>query len=584
MDRLYAIIRFAGIPIGGTQQIAHGLVINGRRLTPDRVDLQFPNTFEVVAATTTTVTLRNVADGVGDCQAWCEVLHPVMRSFGSPPDDGSLAQHLDPQPFLTGATTSPPFPVNTPVVTTIYARTTGSDETGDGSLAHPYRTFKHAILQVPNVIAAGYAYIVDVTGLTEPFPVTGYALPPFQASVQEYLFLDPSTLPFAALAALNIRATPRSFSGLPSADTTVPAGDIVAITSIGPGLTSVQVAPPRASWAADGAKTAMIIGSAGDAQVNCVVYGSDATHLFLCNTPSHVTSQTLSLVEPSAVFASAGPGGDGSGFDVSAAPSLAIQGIKFTIAGGGSDAQLSLGISNTLLPVTELCDIDGLVMSGVQLQCLTLSNVIRNFVFAQASSWTPRRSLLLDSGFGISGGPGQVFRQVVLDGCAALGPGLFATNEGALFPGGWELLNVLIRNSTGDGFAASQAGAYSLQEVQIDDSVGDGLSVRDLVMLKTAGVTGTGNGGVGLRVNDGAFVRVLDDATNITGTGGDMKVGTLPVRTWVDFRTLVPTKNQFDLQTPFVVNVASGLSTPGGDDVGGAGSGGCSGSRVFQRP
>ena len=234
----------------------------------------------------------------------------------------------------------PPFPAESPTIITIFARQDGSDEAGTGSRAEPFRTFQRAIRQVPNVIAPGFAYIVDVTDLgVETFPA-GYQIPPFQATVQAYLFLDPSTLPFVVLAALNIRAFPRPFSALPLADTVVPAEDIVAIFSVGPGLTGVQVTTPRASWAANGAQTAMVIGDGGNAQVNSVVFASDTTHLFLANTPSQVEVQKLSLVEPSAVFSSPGPGGDGSGWESSAAESLAIQGIKFTIAGGGTDSQV----------------------------------------------------------------------------------------------------------------------------------------------------------------------------------------------------------------------------------------------------
>lgn len=573
MDTLYRILNFTGLPIGGTQTLDHGLKLNGLALKPDKVDLQFPDTFQVAAATTTTLTLRNVSDAVGACQAWCEVLHPVMRSFGVAPDDGSLALHLTPQPFTTGPNTAPPFPSGPiPIIVRIFANQTGSDATGTGTQVNPYRTFKRAILDVPNVIPAGYAYIVDVTNLgTESFPA-GYQIPPTQATVQEYLFLDPSTLPFVVLAALNIQATPKPFAGLPLADTTVPPGDIVAITPVGPGLTSVQVAPARASWAANGARTAMVIGSAGDAQVNCVVYGSDATHLFLANTPTHVAVQQLSLVEPSAVFSMPGPGGDGSGFESSAAESLAIQGIKFTIAGGGSANQVALGIANTLQPIMELCDVDGLVLGGNALEALTLSSVIRNFVFVQASSWAPRRCLVLNAGLSITGGYADVFRQVVFEGCDPVGPGSFATDEPAVPPGGWEFLNVLISNGTGDGVSAFGDGAYSLQEVEIDGCAGNAVSVRDSISVKLKTVTGTGNGGFGVFVQDGGQVRVLDDATVVTGTG-DIKSGTLAVRTWVDFRANPPVKNQLDLVSP-----------PVGDETTGAGSGGTSLSRVFQRP
>jgi hypothetical protein len=459
-----------------------------------------------------------------------------------------------------------------PTIITIFARQTGSDVTGTGSFEEPFRTFQRAIRQVPNVIAPGFAYIVDVTDLgVEVFP-PGYSIPPFQATVQTYLFLDPSTLPFAVLAALNIRAFPRPFSALPLADTVVPAGDIVAITPVGPGLTSVQVATPHAAWAADGARTAMVIGDGGDAQVNSIVFASDATHLFLANTPD-IAVQQLSLVEPSAVFASSGPGSDGPGWQSSEAESLAIQGIKFTIPGGGTGSQVSLGIANTLQPFIELSDMDGLGLFGVALQALTLASVVRGFAAIQGAAWSPRRSLVLNAGMNITGGFGQTFRQTVIDGSSPVGPGSFATNEPGNPPAGWELLNVLIQNGTGPGVNAFGDGVYSLEQVEIDDCVGDGILAADPISVKLDRVTGAGNVLLGLRAEDGAQVRVIDNATNITGLQGDFKAGVQPIRTWVNFRTVAPVKNELDVVSP-----------PIGDETSGPGTGGTSLSRVFQRP
>ncbi len=102
-DRLFNILNFTGIAIGATQTLAHGLNVGGiGPLVPDLILLQFQGTFELVSATTVNVTIRNTANPTGDCEAWCEVLHPIERSFGAPPDDGSFKQHLVPQPYCPG--------------------------------------------------------------------------------------------------------------------------------------------------------------------------------------------------------------------------------------------------------------------------------------------------------------------------------------------------------------------------------------------------------------------------------------------------------------------------------------------------
>jgi hypothetical protein len=105
-DTLYSILNFTAVPLGGTQTLAHNLVCNALPLKPDIVLLQFQNEFEFVGATTTNLTIRNTGSATGNCQAMCHAIHPVERSFGQSPDDGTFAQHMTPQPFVPGSPNS----------------------------------------------------------------------------------------------------------------------------------------------------------------------------------------------------------------------------------------------------------------------------------------------------------------------------------------------------------------------------------------------------------------------------------------------------------------------------------------------
>lgn len=103
-DKLYSIVDFSGIPLGGTQTLPHGLQVGGiGPLVPDLVFLQFQNSFELVSATTTDLTIRNTSNATGDCRAMCHAIHPVERSFGLPIDDGTFQEHMTPQPFVPGS-------------------------------------------------------------------------------------------------------------------------------------------------------------------------------------------------------------------------------------------------------------------------------------------------------------------------------------------------------------------------------------------------------------------------------------------------------------------------------------------------
>lgn len=584
-DRLYNILAFVGVPIGGAATLPHLLVLNDTPVKPDRVDLQFPSTFEFVSGDATSITIRNVSSGGGACEAWVDAIHPAIRLLGGPPDDGNMVQGMVPRPFSQGPEPGPPFPPSL-IVTTIYARLTGNDTTGTGTLINPYRTAQRAFQDLPALspIPSGHQVVVDPTGIgTEVFPA-GYQLPIVLAQIQGVTAGDPATVPFLFSEALCVRATPKPFAAIPLADTTVPGTDIVSVVGdADTNLATVTTTTPRASWAADALKGALLIGSGTDASTSCVIVGSDATHLHLANTAAAVASapqQDLLIVEPSAVFASSGPSDDGAGFECVGCTSVIFQGIGFTCVGGPG-----LLISNCPQPFMELCTVAGLQVFAVQQQAGIFSTVITDSLDIEGAAFNPRRSLLfqVSSVFFLCGGA-QVFRQTVIEQSATLGPSTFATTEGGLIANAWEFFDCQFSASSGSALLARGGGSWSLENVRIDGSGADALQVVGLTTAVVNHVTGAGNTGSGVQVQDGGSVRVVDNGTTVTGTAGDMVVGTLPARTWVDFRANVPTKNQYDLRTPFIVNVASGLATPGGDDVTGAGSGGCSGSRVFQRP
>jgi hypothetical protein len=105
-DKLFAALHFTGLAIGGSASLAHGLKLSGRALVPDLIIPQYPGSFEVTASTTSTITLHNTADTTGDCIVWCQVIHPVMRMFGMPLDDGTLDEFLTPHPFVLGSPNS----------------------------------------------------------------------------------------------------------------------------------------------------------------------------------------------------------------------------------------------------------------------------------------------------------------------------------------------------------------------------------------------------------------------------------------------------------------------------------------------
>jgi hypothetical protein len=209
---------------------------------------------------------------------------------------------------------------------------------------------------------------------------------------------------------------------------------------------------------------------------------------------------------------------------------------------------------------------------------LTVACVLRNNISFDGAAFTTFSGLILDAFIFNAGSAGNVWLATVNEGCFPMtNVPTYTQGGGGYPPCGWEFVDCLFRNGIdafGNGKGAVWAnggGVYSLQNVEINDQAGDGVTCEGGYMF-LQNVGGIGNTGVGVRANDGANVRCLDDNVVITGALGDLQAGVRPVRTWLNFRANAPIKNELDLTFP-----------PVGDEVT-PNTGGTSLSRIFQRP
>lgn len=102
LDAIKKYVAFVGVPAGGTAALPHGLVMNGKPLAPDHLGFAGDDSgnFELVSSDTVNITVRNDGTAAGTMLVLAETWHPIERSFGIPPDDGSLGIHLTPRPFV----------------------------------------------------------------------------------------------------------------------------------------------------------------------------------------------------------------------------------------------------------------------------------------------------------------------------------------------------------------------------------------------------------------------------------------------------------------------------------------------------
>lgn len=602
-----SIVRFTNLQPGVPTSLPHNLKIPAG----DPLDGEIPvvpdvctpsicdGSFEVTADDTN-VTVQRLGDGDA-VDVLAEWWHTIERAFG-----GAQIVGLSPKPFVVcggGAGQPGCFPYD-PETFTIFARTTGSDTTGNGTLAKPYATFQRAICDIPLNIPGGTRYIVDITGITETLP-PDFTLPAWGGGLlfDAVFGAIPVVGPFLSKCSVQVLAQPKPAVGFALASTLISAADILSITfDVDTDLADVKLTPAAAAAKAwvPGSFVGKLFINDDDNSMQSAIYDNSADTLRLTLSSGAVfTGATLApptganlfrIVDPGATLNGSVSTGNFLGkINIPATCPVAFQGIDIPHAGSAAlgDVSFTYGASNLIL---ELCYVGGLAVLDASHAIFAVGSVCsdkQGFIRGPsthliAQMFFKNTFWLLDTTHFLR------FKSCVHDACTALGESFGTQLPSSLM---LSLTEGLIKNSIVDGiFTGSDGSGISipggrlrLRNIRIDGAAANGVRVGEGGFATLEHVTGLGNAGIGVVANDGANVRVKDDGTLVTGVGGDIKVGTLAVRTWVDFRAVAPIKNEYDLSTPFVV-ASSGVAQPPGDELTGAGSGGRSGTRLFQRP
>jgi hypothetical protein len=432
----------------------------------------------------------------------------------------------------------PPAP-SPPTRVLIYARTTGNDVTGDGSLGNPYRTFGRALADVP-LFLSGVRYVIDISDLgVTAVPAEGYFLPPFVST-------DGFSYNFAAEYPLYFVEMPLTINATPTTLATITAPQIVSLTP--DPETGMPVLVTTGGFVPNAYRGKQIVG-AGFFECG-VIASNTATDFEICGTGAFTAP--ITIVEPSASFSGVTPGSYAAAFNVSGvlAP-IAINGIAFPTPGGAGDlgfywnsARRLIGFLNHLQGATW----GGGAASSWQLFATTFDGVEWVASGAGGQTWYCYFEGVDDyRNYGDGGGFGQYHSQCIFHQCQSIGP---QGDDGHISVGTWQLAFSKVRLGLGVGvFLQHGGGQYRIWSCVIENCAGDAISMLGPAMLNVLGCSGAGNGGLGIRAARGSQVAITA-ATAITGAGGDLKVGGLPVRSYVNFRTVVPIKNEADFFTP----------------------------------
>jgi hypothetical protein len=423
---------------------------------------------------------------------------------------------------------------------------------------------------VPNILDPGVGYVVDITGITETLP-HDYEFPVIEATS---LFNG----------GLTVTATPRLTTLLSPADATIGAAD-AAVVSSGVGapvpssnLVTLTIGVARPTWNGNALKGKQLLRSSQTigGPAGCAIYGSDATHLYLCQDANALNGgngplvlaggETLQIVEPSATLTGSPPTVNFGAISCWNVSQISFVGIHFVSPG----ANPALAIGNASGPSIIGCVVEGLYAINTPNALFIDATNLQFSYDLEPVPGIPTRTLF--SNFNLPppyAGNGsyfyiadqlQTFDDVVFDNtCPTLTPGNF-TN--AQLPSNWGFQNVLFQGSRGDAIQATN-GQWGLVNVEIDNAAGNAITVSGggATFMTLTNVGGgnsipTANAGYGVRAINGSRVLVdpitMVDPIAVTGSLGDTKSGNLAVTTWLQ----VGEGKAYDLplNQPFITN------------------------------
>jgi hypothetical protein len=411
---------------------------------------------------------------------------------------GRLARCLTGMVWMGGAPTGdgpggvplPPFAV-TEIV--IFANQDGSDETGAGTEANPYRTFQRAVRDVPAVILPGFRYKIEITNLgDETFPAE-YALPAWSMWSEDDVFINANQQPANSL-------TPAERT------VTVTSAIALAITK------TISVTDTSQNWAPGSLKGLFLsVGDPFDPLISVIYDNTNDTLLVTGNDSSPVVpspGDVLTITEPSARFITTGD----FGFRVSDSSLISIFGVKME---PGPDSFGTLDAGNATMK-TERCVFVQPYYGSAAVQHHVVSCYIIEGFFE--SRLYLSRGLLQDSGVrpfvrpaqtGLSIHSGQVLENT----CVQIDNGITDRSVGGLLT----MSGVLIKDPPSDGVKLV-GGASFISGVEVDGAQGDAFAFIGPGKHTLQSIVGTGSTGVGIRSDDGAQVELQ----TLKGTGDSL--------------------------------------------------------------
>jgi hypothetical protein len=405
-------------------------------------------------------------------------------------------------------------------VHTINVRLGGSDEAGDGSVGNPYATLKRALLDVPMIIKSDVTYAIDLTGM---------GVVPIDDSIYLGGYLGDGYTRYDYANNWRAYGGSLNFQSEPIVLDTIDAGDVTGIVT-DPDST-LKTYQTSKSWTPSAFKGAIALGPDGSFQAFAIAdnTGSD---LKICTR--YNLSYPFQIVVPSAELQWAG----GTYVPINLwnnKASIGFSCLKLTGrpntwgAGvesyGGNEhiqfwaCQLSAYRAGAFpYNADGLTQFYGTSLLGDGLQFCGWKGNFKNFYGCFFDDLQRDETGYHDPTFN------EIFQACIINNCDPWGIG-HGYND--CFAGGFSIYKCEILNAKSVAVQALNVDPSILKDVLINNAASHAVYARGPTYLDLADVAGSGNGGLGVKLTNGAQI-YHRWGTDVTGAGGDYQVGSNP--------------------------------------------------------
>ena len=433
------------------------------------------------------------------------------------------------------------LPAGTGVRRVIYARLTGSDATGTGTLANPYRTFARAYDDVPIFIPDTDTYVVDISGIGIEARTDGWRLKPHQSAHNAGRFNFVPDIPQAYFEApLVIQAMPQPASGVPVADTLIAVGEMVG--QVAEPTSGLMTLTTTKVWPVNAFKGKWLIASGFEGAI--AIASNGASTLELC--VNFAVTGPLQIVEASAELQNSDPFAGNPGLTIPNVQSgVALTGLRcshLTPSAFSVSLQFLDQFGSCFAQFLDVRGIDFHGLGSPLIFGMTVNGGGAATLGVQFAGGAPQilnsffRNGYWDNRNHVGVGDLTLLFGNIFEGMTALLDGSMSGSADFMATGAWWLQWSIVRSGVGNGIEYRGGSPTKVISVLVQGCAGDGVLATGPGYLNLGAAGGTGgvgdpaNGGVGCRINNGC--QVLRNGATVTGAGGDRKVGANPVAAW----------------------------------------------------